>query len=93
MSENETHKTVGVDGLIEFGQYLTTLAAASYRHYTFEMPDGTGRLRECSLDDVLDRFQEFCGRKADTFSVSICYVDHQQGTMGRNDRTFNRQRQ
>ena len=41
MSESETHKTVGIDGLIEFGQYLTTLADAPYRHYTFEMPDGS----------------------------------------------------
>jgi len=93
MSENETRKTVGVDGLIEFGQYLTTLAEPSYQHYTFEMPDSSGGLREHSLDDVLDRFQEFCARKTDTFRVSICYVDHQQGTMGRSDRTFTRKGQ
>lgn len=93
MSDSESQKTVGVDGLIEFGQYLTTLADASYRHYTFEMPDGTGRLKECSLGDVLDRFQEFCGRKADTFRVSIGYLDYQQGTMGRSDRTFTRGQQ
>jgi len=93
MSESETHKTVGIDGLIEFGQYLTTLTDASYRHYTFEMPDDSGRLRECSLHDVLDRFEEFCGRKTDMFRVSIGYLDNQQGTMGRSDRTFTRRQQ
>lgn len=93
MSESETHKTVGVDGLIDFGQYLTRLADAPYRHYTFEMPDGTGRRKEYSLEDVITRFQEFCARTAETFRVSIYYVDQEQGTMGRSDRTFTRRRQ
>jgi hypothetical protein len=93
MSGSETHKTVGVDGLVEFGQYLTTLADAQYRHYTFEMPDGSGRLRKCSLDDVLGRFQEFSGRKTDTFRVCIGYVDYQQGAMGHSDRKFTRRKQ
>ena len=84
MSEGGTHKAMGVDGLIEFGQYLITLDQAQYRDYTFEIPDGPGRLRRCSLDDVLGRFQEFCGHKTDTFRVCIGYIDRQQGTMGRN---------
>jgi hypothetical protein len=93
MSEGETQKRMGVDGLIEFGQYLTTLDQAQYRDYTFEIPDGTGRLRECSLDDVFGRFQEFCGHKTGTFRVCIGYLDYQQGTMGRSDRTFTRRKQ
>ena len=93
MSENETHKTVGIDGLIEFGQYLTTLDQEQYRSYTFEMPDETGRLKDCSLDDVLARFQDFCGHKTDSFRVCIGYADYKQGTIGSSDRTFTRRKQ
>ena len=91
MNENKNHNTIGLDGLIEFGQYLTTLADTSCHHYTFEIPNSENRLRERSLDEVLKYFQEFCGRKVDTFRVSICYFDYQQGAMGRSDRTFTRQ--
>jgi hypothetical protein len=93
MSECEAQKTIGIDGLIGFGEYLAELADASSPHYTFEMPDGTGRLRECSLEDVCDRFKEFCGGKTDIFRVSIGYVDSQHGTMGCADRTFTRRQQ
>ena len=90
---SETHKTVGVDGLIEFGQYLTTLDQTQYRDYTFEMPDEEGRLKEQSLDDVLKSFQEFCSRKTDTFRVCIGYSDYQHGMIGHSDRTFTRRQQ
>ena len=93
MSENETTKTVGVDGLIEFGQYLTTLEQTQYRDYTFEMPDDAGRLKECSLDNVLESFQTFCSRKTDTFRVCIGYSDYQHNTIGQSDRTFTRRQQ
>ena len=89
---SDTQRTVGVDGLIEFGEYLSTLADAQCKHYNFEMPDGTGRLIESSLDKVLRCFQEFCGRRTDSFRVRITYVDYHQGTMGSSDRTFTRQR-
>jgi hypothetical protein len=92
MSERESNKTIGTDGLIEFANYLAALDHEQYRDYTFEMPDETGRLRNCSLDNVLVRFQEFFGGKGDTFRVCIGYVDYQHGTMGRNDRTFSRQK-
>ena len=93
MSESETQKTVGIDGLIEFGQYLTTLDQEQYRSYAFEMPDTEGRFKECSLDDVLARFQDFSARKTDTFRVRIGYLDYQHGTLGQSDRTFTRRKE
>jgi len=93
MSESETQKTVGIDGLIEFGQYLTTLDQEQYRSYTFEMPDTAGRLKDCSLDEVLVSFQDFYGGKTNTFRVCIGYPDYQHGTIGQNDRTFTRQKE
>ena len=92
MSESETHKTVGVDGLVQFGQYLTTLDQESYRNYTFEMPGETGRCSPCSLDDVLRRFREFLDAKTDTFSVGVGYVDYHQRMIGHSKRTFTRQK-
>jgi len=92
MSDTKTNKTVGIDGLIEFGEYLTTLEQAPYRHYMFEMPDSAGRLKECSLDDTLASFRDFCAGKIDTFRVCIIYTDYQQGTLGSCDRTFTRRK-
>ena len=93
MSDNETHKTIGVDGLVEFGEYLTTLAQPDYRSYIFKIPSVSGALRECSLDDVLRQFREFVDRKTDTFRVCITYIDYRHGTMGHSDRTFTRRTQ
>ncbi len=93
MSDNETRETSGVDGLIEFGEYLAALAQPNYRSYTFEMPSESGGLRDCSLDDVLCRFKEFVDRKADSFRVCITYIDYRHGTMGHSDRTFTRRTQ
>jgi hypothetical protein len=93
MSESEIHRTVGVDGLIEFGQYLATLDEPGYRHYTFEIPDAAGRRRECSLEDAMHQFQDFCAGKADTFTIGIGYVDYQHEMIGRTDRTFTRRKQ
>ena len=87
---NETTKTVGVDGLIEFGEYLTTLNQTQSLDYTFEMSDEAGRLKACSLEDVLQSFQTFCARKTDTFRVCIGYSDYQNNTIGHSDRTFTR---
>ncbi len=91
MSDNETRKTIAADGLVEFGQYLISLAQPDYRDYTFKMPGESGALVECSLDDVLLRFREFFDRKTDAFRVCITYVDHLHLTMGHSDRTFTRQ--
>ena len=93
MSDNETNKTIGADGLLEFGEYLACLAQPDYRGYKFEIPGESGPLRECSLDDVLTRFREFCDRKMDMFRVCITYVDYRQGTLGYSDRTLTRHTQ
>ena len=92
MSDAKTSKTVGIDGLIEFGEYLTTLEQAPYRHYMFEMPDSSGRLKKCSLDDALAGFRDYCAGKTDTFRVCIIYMDYQSGTMGSSDRTFTKRK-
>ncbi len=93
MSEQETQRMIGADGLVEFGEYLTGLNQPDYRDYTFEMPTESGTLRKCSLDDVLARFKEFFDGKTDTFRVGITYVDYRHGTLGRSDRTFSRRKQ
>jgi len=90
MNESETNKTIGIDGLAEFGEYLNRLDQPNYRDYTFEIPNEDGRPSECSLEDVLVKFREFFDGQTDTFAVSIGYVDYKFGTMGRSNRTFTR---
>jgi hypothetical protein len=89
---SEIHKTVRIDGLIEFGEYLTTLDQTPYRDYTFEIPDDADKLKHCSLDDVLKSYQAFCSRKTDAFRVCIGYSDYQHNTIGHSDRTFTRRK-
>ena len=90
MGDSRTEKTVGIDGLAEFGEYLTTLEQAPYQHYVFEMPDSEGRLKECLLEDVLTKFRDFFAGKFAIFRVCIIYSDYQQGTVVSCDRTFTR---
>ena len=87
---DDKHTLIGHDGLVEFGQYLNTLHAASYRDYTVEMPGPSGALVACSLDDVIREFQGFFDSKREAFRVCITYVDCQMGTMGHTDRQFKR---
>lgn len=93
MSDTEINEKVGIDELVEFGEYLNTLDQTPYRHYTFEMPDSTGRLKESSLADALAGFRDFCAGTIDTFRVCICYKDYLHGTMGNCDRTFTKLKQ
>ena len=89
----DTQKIIGVDGLIEFGHYLSTLNDPQHTTYTFKMPGPTGSLVDCSLDDVIQRFQMFCDREIDVFRVYIGYVDYQMGTLGSTDKEFKRMSQ
>jgi hypothetical protein len=93
MGETETRKTVGVDGLIEFGQYLNTLTQPAYKDYSFNMPDGEGRLKRCSLDDVIRCYQEFFDGKVDIFRVWIGYNDYLSNTMASREMSFTRNKQ
>ena len=87
---SETHTTIGVDGLVEFGQYLTTLRSSGHRHYSFEMPDSSSRLRECALEDVIQHLQDYIAKRKHTFRVCIYYSDYQSQTLSKIDRTFTR---
>jgi hypothetical protein len=91
MSENETHKTTGFDGLIEFGEYLNTLQGRE--DYTFSLPDEQNRLKSCPLDDVIRQYQEFFNGKGDTFRVWIGYNDYKAQTMNSKETTFTRKKQ
>lgn len=90
MSDHETRKTIGADGLVEFGEYLVSLAQPDYQDYTFEMPGDRDVLSPCSLDDVVYRFNDFCNRRTNTFTVRIGYSDYRNGTIGFTDKTFKR---
>jgi len=84
---NEKHSTIGADGLMEFGNHLNRLHGMDY---TFEMEDSSGRMGDCSLNDVIQRFQDYCGSDAERFRVRISYFDRQAGMMGYTDREFKR---
>jgi len=88
MSEQQT--VIGFDGLVEFGEYLNMLHDTDY---TFEMEDAAGCMVDCSLDDVIRRFQSFCSSDAERFKVGISYVDYRAGTMGHTDKEFRRRKQ
>ena len=88
MSEKNT--VIGYDGLIEFGDYLNRLHDTDY---TFEMEDKDGRMADCSLDDVIQRFQSYCGSDTERFRVRISYLDYRAGTMGHTDKEFRRRKQ
>jgi hypothetical protein len=90
MREQEVQKTVSIDGLVEFGHYLNSLAQPDYKEYTFEMPDDANRLQPCSLNDVIRRYQEFFNRKTHTFRVWIGYNDYRSNTIGSKETTFTR---
>jgi hypothetical protein len=89
---SESKNVIGIDGILEFGEYLEQLRGPGYQFYQFEAPDATGRLRESTLDEVCQRFQEFLGGRLDSFRVCITYADPSSNTLGKNDRTFTRSR-
>jgi hypothetical protein len=87
MSTDNKHTTIGFDGLVEFGQYLNGLHD---KDYTFEMEDVRGRLVDCSLDEVIKRYQTFFDSGAERFRVRITYRDYHSNTMGYTDKEFRR---
>jgi hypothetical protein len=87
---NEKHTVVGFDGLVEFGQYLMSLHGTDY---TFEMEDISGRLADCSLDEVITGYKTFFDCGAERFRVRISYQDHRAGMMGYTDKEFRRTKQ
>jgi hypothetical protein len=56
---DKKHTLIGLDGVVEFGDYLATLHQVAHRAYTFEMPDASGRLAACSLEDVIRELQDY----------------------------------
>jgi len=90
MSDPKTSKTVGIDGLIEFGEYLNALHKPSHRAYSFEMPDASDRLVARALDEVICEFQDYADERRPVFRVVILCVDRQAGTISSTDKQFKR---
>jgi hypothetical protein len=90
MSENEKHSVVGFDSVVEFGAYLNRLEGTGY---TFEMENASGRMVDCSLNEVIQRFQTFYDLGNDRFRVRITYYDYGAQTMGHTDKEFKRRKQ
>ncbi len=67
---DENKRTVGIDEIIEFGNYLNGLHDTDR---TFERPDVSRRMKSCSLDEVIIGFQAFFNRKTDSFKVRITF--------------------
>jgi len=88
--DDEKHTVVGFDGLVEFGQYLNSLHGTDY---TFEMEDASGRMVDCSLAEVIQRYQSYFDSNAERFRVRISYLDHRAGMMGYTDKEFRRRKQ
>ena len=81
---------IGLDGVVEFGEYLNTLHQVSHRAYTFETPDASGRLVTCSLEDVIRELQDYVDSRRQVFRVQIICVDRQAGTIVSTDKQFKR---
>ena len=79
---DKKHTLIGLDGVVEFGEYLNTLHQVTHRAYTFEMPDASGRLVACSLEDVIRELQDYVDSRRQVFRVQIICVDRQAGTIG-----------
>ena len=88
--DDEKHSVIGFDGLVEFGQYLNSLRDTDY---TFEMEDASARMVDCSLDEVIQRYQTFFDSNAERFRVRISYLDSRAGMMGYTDKEFRRRKQ
>jgi hypothetical protein len=84
------HTFVRLDGIAEFGEYLNTLHQATYRVYSFEMPDASGKLVARSLDEVIREFQDYVDERRPVFRVVILCIDRQAGTISSTDKQFKR---
>ena len=58
--------------LVEFGQYLNSFHDSS--GMTFEI-ENSKRMKECSLNDVIESFQNFFNGKIDRFKIWITRKD------------------
>ena len=74
----ETKNTVGLAELVEFGEYLDECRGTDR---TFEMANGSRHMKPCSLGDVIDSFQGFLYKKAESFKVRITFDEGRPGMM------------
>src|SRR5258706_3262407 len=84
---SEKRRVLGFYGIIEFGDYLNSLAPIEH---SFELEDQTGCLLDCSREEVLRRFQSFCGGDEQRFRVRIIRKDPRTGTITQWDKTLRR---
>ena len=85
---DQKHTFIGLDDVVEFGNYLIKLQQVAHIYYTFEMPDSSGSLVECSLEGVIRELQDFVDGKRQVFRVQIICVDQQAGTISSTDKQF-----
>jgi hypothetical protein len=90
MIMDNKHTLIGLDGVVEFGEYLNKLHQVTHRAYTFEMPDASGRLVACSLEDVIRELHDYIESRRQVFRVQIICVDRQAGTISSTDKQFKR---
>jgi len=88
-SDDEKNALIGSDGLVEFGVYLNSLHGTGY---SFEMEDTIGHMIDCSLDEVIQRYQTYFDSNAEQFRVRISYLDYNTGMMGCTDKKFSRRK-
>ncbi len=68
----ESKRITNTTEVIKFGQDLNGFYDSSL---TFEMKDDAGRMKGCSLNDVITSFQSFFDGKTNKFKVWITHVD------------------
>jgi hypothetical protein len=70
--DEESKRITNTAEVIKFGQDLNGFHDSDL---TFEMKDDAGRMKSCSLNDVIMSFQSFSDGKTNRFKVWITYAD------------------
>jgi hypothetical protein len=87
MHMSEKKKVLGFYGMVEFGDYLNSLGSP---HHRFQIENQEGIMVDCSRQEVLRRFEQFCGGDADKFRVRIVHTDPRTGAQRNSDKILRR---
>jgi hypothetical protein len=87
MHMSEKKKVLGFYGMVEFGDYLNGLNST---HHTFQIEDKEGAMMDCSRQEVLRQFEQFCGGDLDKFRVRVVHTDPQTGAKRNSDKILRR---
>src|SRR5213594_306517 len=84
---SEKRRVLGFYGIIEFGEYLNSLAPGEH---SVQLEDQSGQLLAASREEVLRRFQSFCGGDDERFRVRIIRTDPRTGVVTQWDKMLRR---